>query len=179
MPFRSEVYLEVNPIKTWWLAALGGACMFWKASPVHCRLYWGLLEPKTFRYSYFMTELTSSAPSAPGCKIVGRGDGYTIQITPVDAPAGTRVDDCDTSKIDDLARSYASVEKGNYSVFGEWERQWSPEPQGYGGPMYEASTTSNTYAYWILSMCARPVPPRPCAGAIGWGTAPMFPKPKS
>jgi hypothetical protein len=175
MGFRSEVYVEVVPVATTWLKWLGQLFAL-GAPPVHTRLYWGIFDGSS--YSYFMTELTSDVP-APGGKIVGRGDGYSIQVTPVSAPVGARIDDCVPASIRFLAEAYGSVERGdlNGSFF---ERDWYDEPQKYGGPMYDTRNTSNTYVYWLLSKCCSvpaSMPGKP-SGAIGWGSMPKFPGPK-
>lgn len=176
MPFKSEMYLDPEVISGTILNFLGSALLFWREKPVHCRVYWGQLCHKTMEYKYWMTELTASPPG-PETFVVGRGDGYTIQVSLVDKPVGTRMDDFDTSRVSDLASAYASVKNGDLNSAMPEDRSWHPAPQGFGGPGYDAGHTSNTYAWWLLngSAMSKAAMPAMPPGAIGWGNAPMFP----
>lgn len=134
--------------------------------PVHTQIFYRIND------QCYMTELTSD-PVPPQGEIVGRGDGYTIQITKVPYVLGEPVEgDCST--IDAAARAYASTKNG-YLAGTFSSHEWYAIPQGYGGPYYDRCT-SNTYASWILKKCCKKMPPKP-SGAIGWDSIPFFPGP--
>jgi len=178
MPFKSEMYLDVRVITGGLFGFFGSLLLFWKAKPVHCRLYWGQLCHKTMQYKYWMTELTSDTPG-PDTFVVGKGDVYTIQVSLAEAPVGVRMDDFDTSKVSTLASDYASTKNGDLTSAQSSDRIWCSEPQGYGGPMYGIKHTSNTYAWWVLSKAAmnKGAMPAAPAGSLGWACPPMFPMP--
>lgn len=135
--------------------------------PVHTRIFWRRDG------QCWMTELTSDPPTPQGAD-VGEGDGYTIQITKVDSLLGIPVPGADASKIDGLARQYASIEKGDLNS-SYAERDFYDVPQGHGGPPYDRCT-SNSYAAWILRNICQTMPARP-TGGIGWEQIPEFPGP--
>lgn len=140
-------------------------------NPVHCRVYWEDLDGR------WMTELVNTE-AGPKTEIVGRGDGYTIQISSVDEVLGEKMEEGDSAKLSALARSYASVAKGDLTGGNVAdEREWANEPKGYGGPAYDHRITSNTYIWWLLLKAGVKLPTEP-AGAVGWGHAPKFPRPK-
>lgn len=151
------------------LRALGKAVA--KGNPIHCRIYWEDLDGR------WMTELVQT-PAGPDTEIVGRGDGYTIQISRVAELLGDKMEGGDSTKLNALARSYASVAKGDLSGSNAAdEREWVDEPKGYGGPQYSPSSTSNTYVWWLLLKSGVKLPAEP-AGSVGWGKNPKFPRPK-
>ena len=169
---NGEVYLHTE-IVTMTLLKWIGKILLWGKQPVHCRLYWGVADQNSVM-RYFMTELTSDAPTSI-TEIVGKGEGYTIQITPVFYPEGMLIPGADAKYVDDLARNYANTNNGDLTDSFH-NKDFYSTPQGYGGPMYDRAT-SNTYAKWILEHVCTNLPAEP-QGAIGWNTTPMFPGPK-
>lgn len=169
---KGEVYIEQAVLTTGWLKYLG-TLIGWGVPPVHTRTYWGLTDSAGVK-RYYMTELTADPITAVG-EIVGEGDGFTIQITPVFFPVGNLIIGADAVSVEKLARSYGSIDNGDMNSYSD-DREWFPDPQGYGAPMY-GSCTSNTYTAWIMKHITSVMPPKP-AGAVGWETKPMFPGPK-
>lgn len=162
------VFFEPKPV-TGSILSFIGQLILHGGVPVHTKVYW------TWQGRVWMTELTSDAPGLE-TEIVGWGDGYMIQITPVAfAPGRPSIPDADASKVRKLAESYASIKNGKL-LDTACERDWYKTPQGYGGPEY-GGCTSNTYAAWILQQICQQKPPKP-RGAIGWDAEPMFPGPK-
>lgn len=163
-----QAYLEAVTITTKWIYwvgyLLGGG-----VPPVHSRVHWASDDGLTW-----LTELTADPASLTGGLVIGKGDGYTIQISPTKGIRGVPVGG-DSRKIEHFARAYASVALGDLTSTSA-ARDWAPEPQGYGGPMYDLCT-SNTYAAWLLGKIGSSVPPAP-RGAVGWAHQPMFPKPR-
>lgn len=137
----ADVYLESQSISTHYLGVIGYVVngFIW---PCHCRVYWNDAAGQ-----WWMTELADT-PEFPNFSIAGKGDGYRIYIYKVPAPAGAKVGTCDPAGIEKAARAYASTENGDLWYPGPG-RKWHPQPQGHGGPMYDACT-SNTYARWVL-----------------------------
>lgn len=166
-----RVFIHTGAITTWWINLLGKLFLRGKL-PSHSRLYW-----IDSNLAVWMTELTTDAPTNL-TEVVGRGDGYMIQITKIDnlqSVQGTLVPvlNCDADKIRTFACKYGNTDSGTYNTF-ECVR-WYTEPQGWGGPQYDERTTSNTYISWLLrKSCVGPIPPMP-TGGLGWGSNPEFP----
>lgn len=148
--------------------------------PVHCRIYWS--EQGDNGLDFWLAELVSCTPG-PNNKVVGVGDGYTIQKTKIRVLPSTvyfvESLSCDSQVIHDLVDSYASIKNGNLNgTQNTFEREWFDSPQGFGGPMYDTSVTSNTFASWVMRSVCRVMPEKP-SGAIGWNAKPKFPGPKT
>lgn len=159
------IYLNVIPIQTWWLRLVGRLLLLGKA-PLHSQLYW----QQDGRC--FMSELNEGRVAAGGV-VIGKGDGYQIQITPVPKVQGVAIP-CELAAAIRAMKQYASIEKGDL-IATNLSKHWYAEPQGYGGPEYD-TCTCNTYAKWVLSRSCKTVPPA-LDGAIGWDHVPMFPGP--
>lgn len=165
----AECYLYSNPVSMFPLKQIGWLLTFGKGVS-HARVYWQM------RGKLVYTEM-SSDPIKPGDEIVGKGDGYTIQIIQASDVKGIKID-CDTEMLEKYARLYASTMYGdlNSSAASEF-RDYYSDPQGYGGPMYEFGSTCNTYIYYLLKKTCKNMPDKP-RGAIGWNRFPRFPGPK-
>jgi len=159
-----EVYLSVKTVETNWIRWLG-YILSWGNTPVHSCLYW------KYEDGCYRADLTNDKPTSD-TKIVGKGDGYTIQITKVPQAEGTVVKGADKYSVEGAVRIYASTAKGYLD--GSDERDFYPTPQGYGGPMYDIYTC-NTFVSWVLSQSCLVPPEKPAPGAIGWGKKPKFP----
>jgi len=159
-----EVYLYVATVETKWLKWFGFILNF-GTFPVHSELYWKKDN------QYYMAELDCTATS-PDVEIVGKGDGYIIQISKVDKPQGQKVK-ADAKLLEQAIRAYASTYCGYLD--GSEERDFYSSPQGYGGPMYDIYTC-NTFTSWVLSQANSEKINKP-KGAIGWGVQPKFPGP--
>jgi hypothetical protein len=162
-----EVYLSAKPVETTWIRWLGYV-LTWGNEPVHACLFW------QYEDGCYKAELTSDKPIA-NAKVVGKGDGYTIQITKVPQTEGTIVKGADKYTVEGAVRLYASTAKGYLD--GSNERDFYSSPQGYGGPMYDVYTC-NTFTSWALAQSCLIPPSKPSRGAIGWGVKPKFPGPK-
>lgn len=139
--------------------------------PVHCRVYWEDAD------GLWMTQLVKMVADKD-TEVVGKGDGYNIHITRVEELLGEKMEGGDSTKLNALARSYGSTKNGDLSDSNSAnEREWSNEPQGYGGPPYDHRITSNTYVWWLLLKSGVTMPAEP-AGSVGWGHHPKFPRPK-
>lgn len=164
------IYLFHAEVQLWYLRWIGfvlGRGTF----PVHTCLY-----AKLAASGYcFKIELTSDPPTQQ-TRTVGRGDGYTIQITKIEENEmkGELVPGCCQLKAMEVTESYASTHKGDLT-YSDAERDWYEKPQGYGGPMFDRATC-NTFTCYVLSESSqgRTLPPKP-PGAMGWGYAPKFP----
>jgi hypothetical protein len=170
---QAGVYLYYSKVQLWYLKWFGWLVGF-GTFPVH-----SFLCVKLAKSGYCMkVELTSDPPNQ-NTRIVGRGDGYTIQITTIDEKevCGDFVPNCSPLAILETAERYASTKNGDLT-YSSAERDWYKEPQGYGGPMFDRSTC-NTFTYYILkkSSVDGKVPSKP-KGAIGWGLDPKFPGPQ-
>lgn len=161
-----NIFLDFVTVQTWWMKWIGRLLACGKA-PLHSQIYW-YQDGKCF-----MTELTDD-PIAAGGVVIGKGDGYQVQITPVPAIRGNPIPCDDLAAAIWAMREYASTKKGDLNGT-ECDRHWYDQPQGYGGPMYDACTC-NTYAKWVLSHGCKAIPPA-LEGAVGWDNVPMFPGP--
>jgi len=166
------IYVYSEEVQIWWLRWIGYILSFGKV-PVHTCLY-----VKLAASGYcFRLELTSEPPTQK-TRTVGRGDGYTIQITRVEENEvkGDYVGNCSPLAAMVVTENYASTENGDLSYTGA-ERGWYDEPQGCGGPMFDRCTC-NTFTSYVLKKAVLDgeLPPRP-RGAIGWGQKPKFPGP--
>lgn len=165
----AECYLYSNPVTMFPLRQIGWLLTFGKGVS-HARIYWEM------RGKWVYTEM-SSDPIKPGDEIVGKGDGYTIQILQAPIVKGMKID-CDTEMLEKYVRLYASTMYGNFNSSATSEiRDYYDDPQGYGGPMYEFGSTCNTYIYYLLKKTCKTIPGKP-RGSIGWGKMPKFPGPK-
>lgn len=159
------VYLNIVTVTTTWLNWLGHL-FTGKDQPVHSELYFQISG------QWYITELTSD-PCSPD-EVVGKGDGYTVQLRKVRVPKGIYVE-ADTYDLERLVRLYASTAAGDLTSSAV-ERSFYDDPQRCGGPMYDSRYTSNTYVSWLLKRVCRVVPVRP-PGAVGWGNEPLWPGP--
>jgi hypothetical protein len=166
------VYLYHAEVQLWYLRWIGfflGRGTF----PVHTCVY---VKLKSTGYCFRM-ELTSDPPTQQ-TRTVGRGDGYTIQITRIEDKdmKGELVEGCCQLVAMLVAENYASTQCGDLN-YSSAERDWFDKPQGYGGPMFDRYTC-NTFTYYVLreSLLDGSLPPKP-KGAMGWGLSPKFPGP--
>jgi len=157
-----EAYFYCEKVQLWYLRWIGWF-LGGRTIPVHSKIYW-IDGDKTF-----ICEMTSDPPNKPE-EIVGRGDGYTIQIRETTGPKGDMLLDCNVDLLIQKAKEYANCDKGFLQVE---ERDWYYEPQGHGGPMYD-KPTCNTFISWLIKKSCRRIPVKP-TGAIGWDVIPKFP----
>lgn len=166
------VYLHYEKVQLWYLKWIGFILNLGKL-PVHSCLYVKLKKMETC----FKVELTSDPPEM-NTRTVGRGDGYTVQVTviPESEMKGERVSECAQLAVLIHAENYASTRYGDLT-YSSAEREWYDHPQGYGGPMFDRNTC-NTFTYYLLknSLSKEEMPKKPI-GAIGWGRSPKFPGP--
>jgi len=161
-----NLFVFFEPVRTWWMRWIGR--ILGGKIPLHSQVYW-IQDGKCF-----MTELTDD-PVALGGIVVGKGDGYEVQITPVPNVQGNPVPCDDLDAAIRAMKEYASIENGDLNGT-ECDRHWYDQPQGYGGPMYGDPCTCNTFSRWVLSHGCKCLPPVP-EGAVGWDHVPKFPGP--
>jgi hypothetical protein len=158
---NKRAFLYYEEVSLWYLRYIGW--LLGGKIPVHCRIYF------TDGDKRYITELTSDKPTSPE-QVVGKGEGYTIQIREVETIRGIPLDGCNVDLLIEKAKIYANCDNGTLSTE---ERDWYYEPQGHGGPMYDRPT-SNTYVSWLISKTCKINPSKP-KGAIGWDIVPKFP----
>ena len=158
-----KAYFHYEKVQLWYLRWLGWFLGFGRI-PVHSMIYW--IDENGDK---FICEMTSDPPNKPE-EIVGKGDGYTIQIRRVDKVEGEELKECRVDLLIENAKKYANCDKGFLDVE---ERDWCYEPQGYGGPMYDRPTC-NTFVSWLIKRSLARMPKRP-TGALGWDVTPKFP----
>lgn len=172
-----EVYLAQKPIEQRWLRLIAKALD--GEHPVHCTLIWSTIDPDTREREWWETSLVQISEAKPE-DIIGMGDGYRIVRRKIDASAvrGDLLPACDSTRVEWWARQYAGTSNGDLSGSQmSADRDWFGEPQGYGGPLYEAATC-NTYIAWLILKTGGGEHPMP-VGAVGWDVRPRFPGPRN
>lgn len=147
-----------------WLFSMG------RVQAIHSQIYWRNAG------SCWMTELTNRPPGSTTI-VIGRGDGYTIQMSRVGTTAYGFVSgiefECDVDMLEYYAKQYANAKNGLLTSYCH------DEPRGHGGPGYHNGATCNTYISWLVEKCCRGFIPEKPLGAWGWGRKPKFPGPRS